>query len=132
MRISEAFETDCRRVRAALRVGRVGQAEESHLFRCEGCRVEARIAAAWRALPDSRSLETKKPVDEAFVRRVLSEIHRERRHRIRARAGLAAAAALLFFFALGASHEATASRADGVEDSYAQLLTPGLDTFLPE
>ena len=132
MRISEAFETDCRRVRSALRSGRAGQAEEIHLFRCEACRLEARIAAAWRTLPDSRSLESRPPVDEAFVERVLSEIHRERRHRMRARAGLAAAAALLFFFALGASQEAAASHAAGAEDSYAQLLTPELDSFLPE
>jgi len=132
MRISEAFDTDCRRVRAALRSGQAGQAEEIHLFRCESCRIEARIAGAWRALPDSRSLESGARVDEAFVRRVLSEIQRERRNRLRARAGLAAAAALLFFFALGASQEAAASHAAGVEDSYAQLLTPGLETFLPE
>ncbi|MDQ6892920.1 MAG: hypothetical protein M3167_09610 [Acidobacteriota bacterium] len=132
MRISEAFENDCRRVRSALRSGQAGQAEEIHLFRCEACRLEARIAAAWRALPDSRSLETGAPVDEAFVRRVLWEIRRERRHRIRARASVAAAAALLFFFALGASRESAASRAAGAEDSYAQLLTPELDSFLPE
>jgi hypothetical protein len=132
MRISEAFDTDCRRVRSALRSGQAGQAAETHLFRCEACRLEARIAGAWRALPDSRSLETNVPVDEAFVQRVLSEVQRERRNRLRARAGLAAAAALLFFFALGASHEAASSRAAGAEDSYAQLLTPGLETFLPE
>src|SRR5439155_29789 len=74
MRISEAFETDCRRVRAALRSGRAGEPEEVHLFRCEACRLEARIAAAWRALPHSRSIETNERVNEAFVRRVLDGI----------------------------------------------------------
>lgn len=132
MRISEAFETDCRRVRAALRAGRASQSEEVHLFRCDACRLEARIAAAWRALPHSRSLETNEPVDEAFVRRVLAGIEGERRRRFRTRAGLAAAAALLFFFALGASEETAVSHAAGAEDTYAQLLTPGLDSFLPE
>ena len=132
MRISEAFETDCRRVRAALRFGRAGQTEEVHLFGCEGCRLEARIAAAWRALPHSRSIETNEPVNEAFVRRVLDGVEAERRRRLRARAGLVAAAALLFFFALGASHETAMSHAAGAEDTYAQLLTPGLDSFLPE
>ena len=132
MRISEAVETDCRRVRSALRSGSPGPAEEIHLFRCESCRLEARILAAWRALPDPRLLETRVPADDAFVRRVLAEVRRERRLKARARAGLAAAAALLFFFALGASQETAASHAAGAEDSYAQLLTPGLDSLLPE
>ena len=132
MRISEALEVDCRRVRGAIRAGRAGKAEEIHLFRCESCRLEARIAAAWRALPDPRSLETRAPSDEAFVPRVLAELRQERRQRARTRAGLAAAAALLFFFALGASQETAASHAAGAEDSYAQLLAPGLESLLPE
>ena len=132
MRISEALEVDCRRVRSALRAGRAGKSEEIHLFRCEACRLEARISAAWRALPDPRSFETGVAVDEAFVQRVLAEVQRERRQRARTRAGLAAAAALLFFFALGASQETAASHAAGAEDSYSQLLTPGLDSLLPD
>lgn len=123
---------DCANVRAALRTARLGRREESHLFGCAECRLEARIGAAFKALPRPESLEDARSVDEQFVRRVLSEVRKDRRRRLRGRVGLAAAAALLFFFAAAASQRVAAERAASAEDAYSQLLTPTLDSFLPD
>lgn len=127
----------CARTRAALRDGRDGgmsPTEESHLFVCGPCRKEARLAAAWKTLPplEEVEIEAAPPVDESFVGEVLARVRQDRRRRARNRIGLAAAAALLFFFAAGASQQAAATGIDGAEESYAQMLTPSLDSILPE
>jgi hypothetical protein len=126
------FRFDCAGLRAALRAGRLGPREESHLFGCAECRLEARIAAAWKTLPRPETLEEASPVEESFVRRVLHRVREDRRRQQRARIGLAAAAAVLFFFAAAASQRVAAERAATAEDTYSQLLTPSLDSFLPE
>ena len=118
-----------RRCRAARR------SETGHLFRCRACRVEARLAAAWKRLSsDSVQLETPEPVSESFLRRVATAVAQDRRRRrLRRRTLLSAAAALLFFFLAGAGHESRASDAVRVEDSCAQLLAPSaLESLLPD
>jgi hypothetical protein len=122
----------CARARAALRDGSMSPTEESHLFVCGPCRKEARLAAAWRAHPRLEEVEAAPPVDETFVGGVLARVRQDRRRRARNRIGLAAVAALLFFFAAGASQQAAVTVIDGAEESYAQLLTPSLDSILPE
>ncbi len=107
--------------------------ETAHLFRCRACRVEGRLAAAWRRLPRSAALESPEPVSESFVQRVGAALARDRRRRRRRRALLSAAAALLFFFLAGAGHESRTSDAARVEDAYAQLLAPSaLESLLPD
>jgi hypothetical protein len=128
----KTFRFDCAGVRTALRAGRLGRHDESHLFRCAECRLEARIAAAWKTLPRPQSLEDVSPVEESFVRRVLIGVRADRRRQRRSRIGLAAAAAVLFFFAAAASQRVAAERATSAEETYSQLLTPSLDSFLPE
>ncbi|HSP94382.1 MAG TPA: hypothetical protein VLU06_07510 [Thermoanaerobaculia bacterium] len=110
------------------------RSETGHLFRCRACRVEARLAAAWKRLSsDSVHVETPEPVSESFLRRVTTAIARDHRRRLRRRALLSAAAALLFFFLAGAGHESRASDAVRVEESYAQLLAPSaLESLLPD
>ena len=121
----------CNRARAALRDGSMSPTEESHLFVCGPCRKEARLAAAWKALPPLEEVEAP-AVDESFVRGVLARVREDRRRRARNRIGLAAAAALLFFFAAGASQRAAVTGIVGAEESYAQMLTPSLDSILPD
>ena len=70
---------DCAGVRARSRAGRLGRHDESHLFGCAECRLEARIAAAWKTLPRPESLEDASPVEESFVRRVLISVRADRR-----------------------------------------------------
>lgn len=123
---------DCKRVRAAAAAGRMSPRDESHLFVCRSCRRQARLSAAWKTFPPPEALEPALPVDEPFVRAVLARVREDRRRRARNRVGLAAAAALLFFFAAGAAQRVSATVAAGAEESYAQLLTPALDSFLPE
>jgi len=129
---------ECRAVRASLAEGGRGRADEAHLFSCADCRREARFAAAWaawRSAEDIRASEgaTASPVDERFVRGVLSRIRADRASRSRVRVRLAAAAALLFFFLAGAAQRVFSSTSAGVEDSYAQLETPtDLEAELPE
>ncbi|MDQ2979662.1 MAG: hypothetical protein M3R62_10620 [Acidobacteriota bacterium] len=122
----------CHRARAALRDGAMTPTEESHLFVCGPCRKEARLAAAWKSLPPLEEVEAAPRVDESFVRGVLARVREDRQRRARNRIGLAAAAALLFFFAAGASQQAAATGIAGAEESYAQMLTPSLDSILPE
>jgi hypothetical protein len=129
MKISDI---DCAVVQTALRRGRTGPAEESHLFRCRSCRAEARILAAWKGVAPPEASERRVEADEGFVAGVLSRVRGERRRRVRQRIGLAAAAALLFFFAAGLSENATAAGTAGSEDEYAQMLAPSLGALLPE
>ncbi len=129
-------ETDCGRVRAALAEGRRGAPEESHLFGCAPCRTDARLAAAWRILArpemEAEAAASKIPADERFVRGVLERVREERGRTARRRTRWAAAAALLFFFLAGAGEKLAASVAANAEDSYASMLTPSIDSFLPQ
>ncbi|MEO8190480.1 MAG: hypothetical protein ABI682_09060 [Acidobacteriota bacterium] len=124
--------TDCPRVGKALHEGKLTPQQESHLFVCRPCRGEARLAAALKAMPSPRDLETAVPIDESFVQGVLSRVHQDRHRRVRARLSLAAAAALLFFFAAGVSQRDSDPFADDGDESYAQVLTPASDAVLPD
>lgn len=129
MKISDV---DCAVVQTALRRGRTGSAEESHLFRCRACRAEARLAAAWKSMPAPESSEERPAAGDGFVAGVLERVRRDRRRELRQRIGLAAAAALLFFFAAGLSENTAVTGAARSEDAYAQMLAPSLDSLLPE
>ncbi len=129
MKISDV---DCAVVQTALREGRTGPAEESHLFRCRTCRAEARLLAAWKSVPAPELSEPPPSAGEEFVAGVLERIHRDRRREMRQRIGLAAAAALLFSFAAGLSENTAATVAAGSEEAYAQMLAPSLDSLLPD
>ena len=107
--------------------------ETGHLFRCRPCRVEVRLAAAWKQVPREASPETPEPVSESFLARVTAAVSEDRRRRLRRRTLLSAAAALLFFFLAGAGHESRTRDAIRVEESYAQLLAPSaLESLLPD
>jgi hypothetical protein len=130
---------ECRAVRASMAEGGRGSAEEAHLFSCADCRREARFSAAWAAWKSSEDVRASEgssasPVDERFVRGVLSRVRADRASRSRVRVRLAAAAALLFFFLAGAAQRVFSSTSAGIEDSYAQLETPSpdLEAELPE
>lgn len=123
---------DCRKVVAALKSERRGPDEEAHLFVCESCRREARLAAAWKSIaPPPEEELNPAPVPERFVRAVIEGVREDRRRRTRNRL-LAAAAALLFFFAAGASHQIASSGSGGVDDTYTQLETQDLGSLLPD
>jgi len=123
----------CRRARAAFASGAPEPQDQGHLFSCPECRVQVRLAQAWKSLPRPEAIERPLPADDAFVSRVLREVRADRRRRSRARATLAAAAALLFFFLAGAAGQLASTSASGVEDDYAQLVNPtGLDSLLPQ
>ncbi len=124
--------TDCSGVGKALHEGKLTPRQESHLFLCRSCRGEARLAAALKATPSPRDLETAVPIDESFVQGVLRRVHRDRDRRVRARLGFAAAATLLFFFAAGVSQRESDPFADEGDESYAQVLTPASDSVLPD
>lgn len=125
-------KTSCARVVADLRNGTLTPREESHLFVCRSCRGEARLAAAWKAMPSPRELEMADSIDESFVDGVLRRVREDRLRRVRRRVGIAAAAALLFFFAAGLGQRANASPSDDGDDSYAQIVTASPDSILPE
>ncbi|MCA1580120.1 MAG: hypothetical protein LC796_01760 [Acidobacteria bacterium] len=127
-----AEKTSCPRVVADLRKGTLTPREESHLFVCRSCRGEARLAAAWKAMPSPRDLEKADSVDESFVRGVLRRVREDRMRRVRRRLGVAAAAALLFFFAAGLGQRANASPPEDGDESYAQIVTASPDSILPE
>jgi len=112
---------------------RGGRRETGHLFVCQACRIQTRIASALRRLPRPGDLESPEPVSEEFVRRVSAAAARDWRRRLRRRAVLSAAAALLFFFLAGAGQESGAPDALRPEDSYVQLLAPSaLESLLPD
>jgi len=122
----------CRHACAAFASGAPEPRDQGHLFSCPECRVQVRLAQAWKSLPRPEAIERPLPADDAFVSRVLREVRADRRRRSRARATLAAAAALLFFFLAGAAGQ-LATSASGAEDDYAQLVNPtGLDSLLPQ
>jgi len=109
-----------------------GLGQRGHLFLCRSCRVERRIAAAWKAVPCPTEVEVPQVPREDFVRRVAAAASRDRRRRLRHRAVLTAAAALLFFFLAGAGHQAESDHLNP-EDTYSQLFTPSaLGSLLPE
>lgn len=123
---------NCARVEKALRQGKLAPQEESHFFVCRSCRREARLAAAWKAIPPLQQSETAVPIDDSFVEGVLRRVREDRGRRLRLRLGVAAAAALLFSFAAGLGQRASASPADDADDSYTQILTPSTDSLLPD
>jgi predicted anti-sigma-YlaC factor YlaD len=98
------------------------RADARHVFGCPECRADARLARAWRTLA-APAPET--PASEPFVAGVLRGVREDRARAARWRLGLVAAAALVFFFFAGLSHErATASPEPSVEDSYTSLPAP--------
>ncbi|HKA35823.1 MAG TPA: hypothetical protein VKH43_03335 [Thermoanaerobaculia bacterium] len=111
---------------------RGGRGQRGHLFLCRPCRIERRIAAAWRAVPRPADVEVPQAPAEDFVRRVAAAAALDRRRRLRRRAVLSAAAALLFFFLAGAGQKAE-SDSFHPEETYSQLLTQSaLESLLPE
>ena len=113
-------------------VCRGGRGQRGHLFLCRSCRIERRIAAAWRALPHPADVEVPQIPPEDFIRRVTAAIVLDRRRRLRRRAVISAAAALLFFFLAGAGHQAESDHLHP-EETYSQLFTPSaLGGLLPE
>jgi len=114
---------------------RCRQAERGagHLFGCRPCRVEVRLAAAWKRVPRSIEPETPEAVSESFLARVTEAVLQDRRRRLRRRTLLSAAAALFFFFLAGAGHESQTRDVVRVEESYAQFLAPSaLESLLPD
>ena len=97
-----------------------GRHDETHVFTCPVCRVDARIGAAWKGL---RIEEPPAPGDEGFVRRVTVRVGRERAARRRLRWVAAAAAAALFSFFAGLSHEHASQPTASPEDPYAALTS---------
>ncbi len=117
----------------AYRCPDVRRRETGHLFRCRPCRVEVRLAAAWKQVRREDSPGTPEPVSEIFLARVTAAVSEDRRRHLRRRTLLSAAAALLFFFLAGAGHESRTRDAIRVEESYAQLLAPSaLESLLPD
>ena len=107
--------------------------QAGHLFRCRACRVEVRLAAAWKKLERAAEPQAPEPVSESFLARVIAAVSEDRRRRLRRRALLSAAAVLLFFVLAGAGHESRSSDAVRVEESYAQVLAPSaLESLLPD
>jgi hypothetical protein len=106
-----------------------GRTDDAHVFTCPACRVDARIAAAWKGL---RIEETPVPADDVFIRRVVLGVTRNRRTRARLRWVAAAAAAALFSFFAGLAHEHASQPSPTPEDSYAALTTPSaLEGWVP-
>ena len=111
-----------------------GEALERHLFVCESCRADARLASAWKTLAEHpEGAEAR--VDEAFLARLAAARRRDGARRRRRRYLLAAAAVLLFFFAAGTS-QSPPGTSDGdrpPEEAFSSLQSPpALDGLLPE
>jgi predicted anti-sigma-YlaC factor YlaD len=111
-----------------------GEALERHLFVCEACRDDARMASAWKALAESpEGAEAR--VSEAFLSRLSAARRRDGARVRRRRYLLAAAAVLLFFFAAGTSQsERGAVDTDRPpEEAFSSLAsTSVLEGLLPE
>jgi hypothetical protein len=105
--------------------------EPGHAQVCAACRLDARIAAAWKAL---RVHEPAVAVPDRFVERVVRAVEQGRAVRARYRWIAAAAAAALFSFCAGLAH-GNASRETAPstpEDSYAALAAPNaLEGLVP-
>jgi len=96
-----------------------------HLFACDRCRLDARVAAAWRQLPDPRAGEAPEGCEESFVARVVASAREARERAWRRGVLLAAAAALLFSFFAGLGQESGSSApAFAAEEPYAALAAP--------
>ncbi len=111
-----------------------GEALERHLFVCEACRDDARMASAWKALaesPEGAEAPRQRGLPVAALRRAAP-----RRARLRLRRYLlAAAAVLLFFFAAGTSQSArgTVDTDRPPEEAFSSLAsTSVLEGLLPE
>src|SRR5262249_37382921 len=111
-----------------------GEALERHLFVCDSCRADARLASAWKALAE-RPEGAEARVDEAFLARLAPARRRDGVRMRRGRDPLAAAPVLLFFFAAGTSQTGpAASDTDRPpEEAFSNLQSPpALDGLLPE
>ena len=111
--------------------GETERRDPAHRLICESCRVEARISSAWKRVeppvpgPDAE-------IDDRFVAGVLAALRRDRRTVVLERLALAAAAALLFSFFAGLSHEQATVPSAGPVDTYASAVTPSaLEGFIP-
>ena len=105
--------------------------DPSHRLVCESCRVDWRIAAAWRQVEPPSAVRDITPKEE-FVYHVVGAVRRSRRAAARQRIFLAAAAALLFSFFAGLAHEQANEPRPAVEETYASAVTPSaLDGFIP-
>lgn len=102
--------------------------DAGHLFVCPYCRAEARMASAWNGAALG---EVQVAADEKFVARVVESLGRDRAQRSRRRFWLAAAAAALFCFFAGLSHESSEPAATA-EEAYATLASPSvLEGLIP-
>jgi len=111
--------------------GETERRDPAHRLMCESCRVEARISSAWKRV-EPPALGPDVEVDDRFVAGVLAALRRDRRAVVRERLALAAAAALLFSFFAGLSHEQATVPTPGPEDTYASAVTPSaLEGFIP-
>ena len=106
------------------------RSNEGHLFVCPSCRADARIAAAWKALP---LREAPVEADDRFVAAVLGSLRQDVARRSQYRFWLAAAAAALFFFFTGIALESASKPAATAEESYATLTSPNaLEGLIPQ
>lgn len=111
---------------------RDARSDSGHLFTCSACRLEARIAVAWKDLPRPETQEERVVPEAEFVQAVVRSVARDRARRVRARLAFAAAAALLFFFFAGTGHETAGTPSDVAEGSYTALVAPNvLDGLIP-
>ena len=109
-----------------------GRYDPRHLFTCPECRIDVRLAHAWRDLREDEPAESAVDLDFRFVDRVLQSARGDRADRLRRRWALAAAAALLFFFFAGTGLENASAASGAPEASYATMLTPNaLDGLIP-
>ena len=103
--------------------------DASHILVCPACRIDARIAGAWKGY---RPAEPAEPPEEGFVSAVVRSACRDRATTRRRRLIAAVAAAALFSFFAGLAHETARSAAPESEESYASLSAPSaLTEFLP-
>jgi predicted anti-sigma-YlaC factor YlaD len=110
-----------------------GEALERHLFVCEDCRAQARLAAAWRFLAAEGPEEA--PVREEFLARVLGARRRGVLQDRRFRYFLAAAALLLFCFFAGSGHRSRTGQPSDrqAEEALATVASPAeFESLLPD
>jgi hypothetical protein len=111
--------------------GDAEQRDPSHRLVCESCRVDWKIASAWRQVERPSAVQEIAPREE-FVYQIVGAVRRGRRAAARQRIFLAAAAALLFSFFAGLAHEQANEPRPAPEDTYASAVSPSaLDGFIP-
>ena len=88
--------------------------DESHVFTCPACRVDARIAGAWKGLRDRGDCPCRPT--SVFIRRVVARSRADAGPRARLRWVAAAAAAALFSFFAGLAHEHASQPSPTPED----------------